>query len=161
MQKQVCFVDNTVEVVFDALSSNESLARVVASCFVVNKNPTLEELSDIKTAISEAVTNVIVHAYDESYIKEHGVGKVWMNLRMSGNLLSIEIRDEGVGITNIEEAMTPLFTTRSDDNRSGMGFSFMEAFMDDLSVISEPNFGTIVRMQKELGRKIWICSEDE
>lgn len=161
MQKQICFVDNTVEVVFDALSSNESLARVVASCFAASKNPTLEELSDLKTAISEAVTNVIVHAYDEEYIREHGVGKVWMNLKMIGNMMSIEIRDEGVGISNVEEAMTPLFTTKTEDNRSGMGFSFMEAFMDDLSVISKPDFGTIVKMKKEIGRKIWICSEDE
>lgn len=160
MQEEICYVENTVEIIFDAVSSNESLARVITAAFAVQKNPTIEELSDIKTAVSEAVTNVIVHGYDKEYVSKYGIGKVWVTLKFEGNELCIEVRDEGIGISNITQAMEPLFTTRPEEDRSGMGFSFMEAFMDELYVDSEPGNGTTVRMRKEIGCENWICSED-
>lgn len=149
-----CKTDNEMELIFDAVSANESLARVAVAAFVTEKNPTLEELSDIKTAVSEAVTNAIIHGY----VGEPG--KVRMRCKWSNKILMVEIEDKGVGIDNIEQAMEPLFTTKPDAERSGMGFSFMEAFMDELEVESTPGEGTSVRMQKEIGYNPWICEED-
>ena len=123
---KTCKTDNEMEIIFDAVSANESLARVAVAAFVTEKNPTLEELSDIKTAVSEAVTNAIIHGYNG---KE---GKVRMHCKWSDKVLEVEIEDKGVGIENIKQAMEPLFTTRPDADRSGMGFSFMEAFTDEL-----------------------------
>ena len=161
--ENVCMTDNEMELVFDALSMNESLARVAVASFVTPKNPTLEELSDIKTAVSEAVTNAIIHGYenDGKYAKKkNDFQKVRLHCSFLGKLLLIEIEDKGVGIANVEQAMEPLFTTKPDKDRSGMGFSFMEAFMDELEVESVPGKGTIIRMQKEIGYQPWICEED-
>ena len=151
---KTCKTDNEMEIIFDAVSANESLARVAVAAFVTEKNPTLEELSDIKTAVSEAVTNAIIHGYNG---KE---GKVRMHCKWSDKVLEVEIEDKGVGIENIKQAMEPLFTTRPDADRSGMGFSFMEAFMDELEVESTLGEGTLSRMQKEIGYNPWIYEED-
>ncbi len=153
-QVKTCKTDNEMELVFDAVSANESLARVAVASFVTEKNPTLEELSDIKTAVSEAVTNAIIHGYAGEK------GKVRMHCCWQDKLLLIEIEDKGIGIENVKKAMEPLFTTKPDADRSGMGFSFMEAFMDELEVESTPGEGTLIRMQKEIGYNPWICEED-
>ena len=138
-------LENNVEVIFEAKSENESFARVVAAAFVTKLDPTLEEISDIKTAESEAVTNCIVHGY------EGEEGKVYMDLSLKDNEVTIKIKDDGVGIDNIHRAMEPLFTTKPELERSGMGFSFMEAFMDGLEVLSAPGEGTVVKMKKMIG----------
>ena len=151
---KTCKTDNEMEIIFDAVSANESLARVAVAAFVTEKNPTLEELSDIKTAVSEAVTNAIIHGYNG---KE---GKVRMHCKWLDKVLEVEHEDKGVGIENIKQAMEPLFTTRPDADRSGMGFSFMEAFMDELEVESTLGEGTLIRMQKEIGYNPWIYEED-
>jgi len=127
---------------FDAISTNEAFARVAVSAFITPVNPTLEELADVKTAVSEAVTNAIIHGY------EGEKGKIVMQCMLHDNLLHIEIQDMGKGIEDIEKAMEPLYTTKPELDRSGMGFSFMEAFMDDLQVQSKPGRGTIVTMEK-------------
>ena len=138
-------LENNVEVIFDAKSENESFARVVAAAFVTKLDPTLEEISDIKTAVSEAVTNCIVHGY------EGEEGKVYMDLSLKDNEVTIKIKDDGVGIDNIHRAMEPLFTTKPELERSGMGFAFMEAFMDEIAVVSQPGVGTEVHMKKRVG----------
>lgn len=140
--------ENNVEVIFDAISENESFARVVAAAFITNLDPTLEEISDVKTAVSEAVTNSIVHGY------EGREGKVRMRLCQKDNEVVIEIHDSGVGIDNIQKAMEPLYTTKPEMERSGMGFSFMEAFMDELYVTSESKKGTTIVMKKRIGESI-------
>lgn len=161
--EKVCKTDNEMELIFDALSVNESLARMAVAAFVADKNPTLEEISDIKTAVSEAVTNAIIHGYEnetKSVKKTDNMQKVRLHCSFMGKLLVIEVEDKGVGIANVEQAMEPLFTTKPDKERSGMGFSFMEAFMDELEVESTPGEGTLVRMQKEIGYTPWISEED-
>ena len=151
---KTCKTNNEMELVFDAVSSNESLARVAVAAFVTEKNPTLEEISDIKTAVSEAVTNAIIHGYGQK------PGKVRLHCKWEDKVLLIEIEDKGVGIDNVKQAMEPLFTTKPEEDRSGMGFSFMEAFMDELEVDSTPGEGTTIRMQKEIGYNPWIYEED-
>ncbi|WP_178042594.1 anti-sigma F factor [Frisingicoccus sp.] len=136
---------NEMKVIFDSCSENESFARMVISAFVARLDPTLEELADIKTAVSEAVTNSIIHGYGRAS------GNIEMRGRIDGREVSVEILDFGVGIEDIEKAMEPMFTTRPDIDRSGMGFAFMEAFMDDLKVESEPGKGTRIIMKKRLG----------
>ena len=149
-----CKTENEMELIFDAVSVNESLARVAVAAFVTEKNPTLEELSAIKTAVSEAVTNAIIHGYCGKK------GKVRLHCSWNEKQLLIEIEDKGVGIEDISRAMEPLFTTKPEEDRSGMGFSFMEAFMDELEVESVPGEGTLIRMQKEIGYNPWICEEE-
>ncbi len=134
-----------MRVVFGSCSENESFARMVISAFVARLDPTLEELADIKTAVSEAVTNSIIHGYGG------GAGDIEMCGRINEREVCVEIADYGVGIEDIERAMEPMFTTRPDIDRSGMGFAFMEAFMDDLEVESEPGKGTRIIMKKRLG----------
>ena len=130
---------------FYSRSQNERFSRTVIAAFVARLDPTLEELSDLKTAVSEAVTNAVIHAYkDES-------GKIDMRAELVGNEVSIEIRDYGVGIPDIKQAMEPTYTTRPEWERSGMGFAFMEAFTDELDVESEPGIGTIIRLKKRIG----------
>ena len=161
--EKVCMTDNEMELIFDALSVNESLARMAVAAFVADKNPTLEEISDIKTAVSEAVTNAIIHGYENDAKcakKADNSQKVRLHCSFVGKLLVIEVEDKGVGIMDVEQAMEPLFTTKPDKERSGMGFSFMEAFMDELEVESVPGEGTLVRMQKEIGYTPWISEED-
>lgn len=142
---------NEMELIFDACSKNESFARVTAAAFLTQLNPTLEEVADVKTAISEAVTNCIIHGY------EGQTGKIHMKCRLTENIFEVEIRDYGCGIPNIEKAMEPMYTTKAEQERSGMGFSFMEAFMDGLQVESGEGKGTVVKMKKIVnrGRKEW------
>lgn len=142
---------NEMELVFDSRPVNEGFARVSVAAFMTQLNPTLEEVSDVKTAVSEAVTNALIHGYGGQ------VEKISIRCRIEGQTLYVEIRDEGKGIENIEKAMEPLFTTRPELDRSGMGFAFMEAFMDNVHVESELGKGTLVRMKKTIGkgRDLW------
>lgn len=136
-----------VTVVFPSRSANEGFARSVAACFAARLDPTLDELADIKTAVSEAVTNAIVHAYPDQ------LGKITLRLRLlEDNRLELQVKDEGVGIPDIEQARTPLFTTGSEE-RSGMGFTIMESFMDGLKVRSTTGKGTTVTMVKRIARR--------
>lgn len=163
-------VKNEMEVYFDAISRNESFARVAVAAFVTHLNPTLEELADVKTAVSEAVTNAIIHGYEnfagygrlgeQANAYQENPGKVRLKCMLDGDVLHIEVEDKGKGIDNIEQAMEPLFTTKEELERSGMGFAFMEAFMDDLEVESIPREGTLIRMTKKLGSSAWIECED-
>ena len=137
---------NEMKLEFDSRPCNESFARVSVAAFMTQLNPTLEEVADVKTALSEAVTNAIVHGY------ENRVKKIYIECRMEGQELQVKVTDYGVGIENVELAMQPLYTTKPDEERSGMGFAFMEAFMDELSVESEPGKGTTVCMRKRIGR---------
>lgn len=141
-------MDNTNEmmVIFDSRPVNEGLARIVAASFCTQLNPTLEEVADIKTAVSEAVTNCIIHGY------EGKVHKIKMVCRLKDQEISIDVIDEGVGIGDIEKAMEPLFTTKPENERSGMGFTFMEAFMDEVWVESIVGQGTTVHMKKIIRR---------
>lgn len=144
--------ENEMELVFDSHSANEGFARVAVAAFMTQLNPTLEEVADVKTAVSEAVTNAIIHGYEQK------IQKIWVRCRYEGRFLYIEVEDLGKGIEDIEKAMEPLFTTKPEMERSGMGFSFMEAFMDEIHVESLPNrTGTLVRMKKEIGkgRELW------
>lgn len=135
---------NYIKLEFPSLSANEAFARTAAAAFAAQLDPTLEELGDIKTAVSEAVTNCIVHAYPDS------IGKICMKMRIADeNILEISVKDWGKGIENIPQAMTPLFSTGGED-RSGMGFTIMESFTDRLRVISHPDKGTKVTMQRFL-----------
>lgn len=140
---------NKMKLEFEAVSENESLARIAAAAFIAGLDVTVDELEDVKTAVSEAVTNAVIHGY-----KDCG-GTVIMNavLKREGRgacLLTVEVCDMGVGIADVEKAMQPMFTTGSENERSGMGFSFMEAFMDIVTVTSSPNMGTMVHMEKRL-----------
>lgn len=137
--------DNAMELIFDAKSENESFARVTAAAFCTRLDPTVEEIADIKTAVSEAVTNSIVHGY------EGKDGKIHLKVSIMESEVTIEVHDDGVGIENVERAMEPLYTTKPEQERSGMGFSFMEAFMDELKVFSGKNSGTTVLMKKKIG----------
>lgn len=151
---------NEMQLTFTAISENEAFARMTVSAFITPLNPTMEEISDIKTAVSEAVTNAIIHGYDGEEMREDKENKVYIHCVLQEDVLHIEVVDEGKGIENIEQAMEPLFTTKPDMDRSGMGFAFMEAFMDDLEVISEPGLGTTVLMKKKLGVAPWISQEE-
>ena len=138
---------NEVALVFPSRSSNEGFARSAVACFAAQMDPTLNELEDIKTAVSEAVTNAIVHAYPEA------LGMVQLKVRVCGdNLLEITVRDHGRGIADIEQARQPMFTTGGEE-RSGMGFTIMESFMDAVNVRSVPGRGTTVVMKKKLARR--------
>lgn len=142
---------NEMEIVFDSLSANEGFARVAVAAFLTQLNPTLEEVEDVKTAVSEAVTNAIIHGYEKEK------GKIRIRCFLKEMIFYIEIADEGQGIEDVEKAMQPLYTTKPQEDRSGMGFSFMEAFMDEISVESQVGKGTVVKMQKEIGkgRQLW------
>ena len=138
----------TMELILESRSENEEFARVVAAVFASRLDPTLEELDDIRTAVSEAVTNAVIHGYKGNAGKIRLSASVWEKER----LFSVTVRDEGVGIRDVEQAMEPMFTTCPEDGRSGMGFSFMEAFMDRVEVVSAPGKGTSVTMKKKIGR---------
>ncbi len=135
---------NEMKLVIDAISENEALARVAAATFLTRLHPTLEEMEDVKTAVSEAVTNAIIHGVPED-------GKVYITCESEKNIFTVIVEDHGVGIENVEKAMEPLFTTKPQQDRAGMGFAFMEAFMDELKVNSAPGRGTSVRMEKAIG----------
>ena len=133
-----------VTIAFTSRSANEGFARAAAACFAAQLDPTLDEVADIKTAVSEAVTNAIVHAYPDC------LGRIVMRLRMfDGGVLEIQVKDSGVGIPDVDKARAPLFTTGGEE-RSGMGFTIMESFMDGLKVRSQPGRGTTVTMRKRL-----------
>ena len=142
---------NEMMLTFDSRSSNESFARVAVAAFTTQLNPTLEEVADIKTAVSEAITNAIIHGYEQR------VEKVKIHCSIENQLFTVEISDRGKGIANVEKAMEPMFTTKPEDDRSGMGFSFMEAFMDTVEVESKVGEGTSVKMTKTIGKgsRIW------
>lgn len=135
---------NEMVLEFDSKSINEGFARMVVAGFVAQLDPTIEEINDVKTAVSEAVTNSIIHGYKDKK------GKIKICCKVKGNEVFIEIYDKGAGIADIKQAMEPLYTTRPEIERSGMGFSFMEAFMDDLIVESQVGQGTIIKMKKEI-----------
>lgn len=139
--------DNYVSVDFPSRSANEGFARTVAACFAAQLDPTLEEVNDIKTAVSEAVTNAIVHAYPDT------IGKVSMKLRLyEDNSVEIVVRDWGVGISDVEQARQPMYTTGGEE-RAGMGFTIMESFMDKLQLRSAPGKGTTVTMRRRISRR--------
>ena len=139
--------ENHVTLEFPSRSANEGFARAAAACFAAQLDPTLEEVNDIKTAVSEAVTNAIVHAYPDT------LGKVVLKLRIKeGNVLEIVVKDWGVGIADVDQARTPLFTTGNEE-RSGMGFTIMESFMDTVRVRSTPGKGTAVTMTRRISRR--------
>ena len=136
---------NEMETHFLSVPENESFARVVIAAFAVQLSPTVSEIADLKTAVSEAVTNAIVHGYEGTR------GMVTMRCAIEDRgVMTVEISDEGRGIPDIAEAMEPFFTTRPEQERSGMGFAVMQTFMDDLEVISTPGKGTTVRMKKRI-----------
>ncbi len=137
-------MENHIAVTFDAISANEALARMVVSAFVVGANPTVDEMTDIKTAVSEAVTNAVIHGYQG---KE---GDVLLKGSLSDRDLTIQVQDFGVGIEDIHRAREPFFTTKPELERSGLGFAFMETFMDEVQVQSKLGEGTTVVMKKSL-----------
>ena len=142
---------NEMELVFDSISVNEGFARVAVAAFMTQLNPTLEEVADVKTAVSEAVTNAIIHGYEKE------VKKIRIHCSLREQVIYIEVEDYGKGIENVIQAMEPMYTSKPELERSGMGFSFMEAFMDEIAVVSEPGKGTLVKMQKKIGkgRELW------
>ena len=136
---------NEMKVILPSHSSNEGLCRTLTAAFVAQYNPTIEEISDIKCAVSEAVTNAIVHGY------RYAQGEIMLRLRAdTDRCIYLEIRDKGCGIENVDAAMKPLYTTDPEGERSGMGFAVMQTFTDKLSVRSKPGRGTAVSMQKKL-----------
>ena len=135
---------NEMEVHFLSVPENEAFARVVIAAFAMQLSPTLAEIADVKTAVSEAVTNAIVHGYEGT------CGTVTMRAMIDNASLSIEIMDRGKGIPNIAQAMEPFFTTHPEQERSGMGFAVMQTFMDEVDVQSTPGSGTSVRMRKRI-----------
>lgn len=128
----------------ESLSRNEEFSRVVVAVFMARMNPTMEELDDVKTAVSEAVTNAVIHGYQGQR------GIIYLEAEIMNKELVVTIRDTGVGIADIPKAMEPMFTTDPQGERSGMGFSFMEAFMDQVGVTSDPGQGTVVTMKKKI-----------
>ena len=136
-----------MHVEMESRSCNEQFARVVVAVFLARLDPTVEELEDVKTAVSEAVTNCIVHGY------EGGEGKIRVEVMIEERTAIIHVMDWGVGIRDISKAMEPLYTSKPGEDRCGMGFSFMEAFMDQVSVRSMPGEGTVVTMTKTMGKQ--------
>ncbi len=140
---------NEMSLEFDNKSCNEGFARVAVAAFAAQLDPTLEEIADIKTAVSEAVTNSIIHGYENM-----GGKKVRIDCRIADDEIYIKITDWGKGIEDIKQAMEPLFTTKPELERSGMGFVFMDVFMDSLEVTSKINEGTIIQMRKKISRNL-------
>ena len=140
---------NELKLTMDSRSINEGFSRVAVSSFIACTDPNIEELTDIKTAVSEAVTNAIVHGYKETS------GKIYITVSIfENNIIRIKIRDKGVGIDDIDKAMQPLFTTAGEE-RAGLGFAVMESFMDKVRVASRPDMGTTVTMEKKIwGKKL-------
>lgn len=130
---------------FSALSQNESFARVTVAAFIAQLDPTVDELTEIKTVVSEAVTNAIIHGYESN-----PVGIVYISVVLEENCIDMVIRDEGVGISDVDEARQPLYTTKPELERSGMGFTIMENFMDEVEVTSQQGAGTTIRLKKHL-----------
>ncbi len=142
-----------MQIQFSALSQNESFARVTVAAFIAQLDPTMDELTEIKTVVSEAVTNAIIHGYEQN-----PAGIVYISVTIDDDMIDLIIRDNGVGIADIEEARQPLFTTKPDLERSGMGFTIMENFMDKLEVESHPGSGTTIRLIKYVTKKKALCN---
>ena len=140
---------NRIEMTFQNLPENERIGRTLAAAFASVLDPSMEELSDFKTAVSEAVTNAIIHAYPETQ------GDIIMVFERENNVVRVHIRDFGVGIADVKKSMEPLYTTQESGERSGMGFTFMEAFTDHVEVESEPGKGTSVSLTKKMGGEKW------
>ena len=138
---------NEVKITFLSLSVNESFARQTAASFTSMLDPTVDELADIKTAVSEAVTNCIVHAYPDT------IGKIIMTMKTDKDAVCISIKDKGIGIPDVKKAMEPCYTTAPTEERSGMGFTVMEAFADKVKVTSKEGKGTKVTLKKYIGSK--------
>ncbi|MBO4823089.1 MAG: anti-sigma F factor [Clostridia bacterium] len=138
-------VINTMSMQIPAKSENESFARAVVAAFCVSLNPTIDEISDIKTAVSEAVTNCVVHAYRK---RQSNDDMIVLECKLYPQMLEVKISDRGVGIPNIQQAMEPFYTTEPDNERSGMGFTVMQSFMDKILVNNQVGGGTVVTMQK-------------
>ncbi len=139
-------MDNKMTLTFLSLSENEAFARNAVASFMLPLNPTLSEISDVKTAVSEAVTNAVVHGYPDA------VGEVELKAVIDGNFIHIEIIDNGVGIEDLSKALEPFYSTKPESERSGMGFSIMQSFMDEIDVKSAINKGTIIKMSKKINQ---------
>jgi stage II sporulation protein AB (anti-sigma F factor) len=144
---------NEMHIQFSALSQNESFARVTVAAFVAQLDPTMDELTEIKTVVSEAVTNAIIHGYEQN-----PAGIVYISAAIEDGQIDLVIRDNGVGITDISEAREPLYTTKPELERSGMGFTIMENFMDHLEVESQPGAGTTIHLMKYLTKNKALCN---
>ncbi|MDR4888794.1 anti-sigma F factor [Bacillus sp. HNG] len=144
---------NEMHLQFSALSQNESFARVAVAAFITQLDPTLDELTEIKTVVSEAVTNSIIHGYESD-----PSGIVYISCKIEDSTVYITIRDEGIGINNLEEARQPLFTTKPELERSGMGFTIMENFMDEFEVETGSCVGTTLRLTKHLSKSKALCN---
>ena len=140
-------MNNKMTLKFISISENEAFARNVVASFIMQLNPTLSELSDVKTAVSEAVTNAIVHGYPDT------LGEVELEAQIDGDTLHIKISDSGVGIEDVSKALEPFFSTKIESERSGMGFTIMQSFMDEIDVNSKLNVGTVIKMSKKINRK--------
>ena len=137
-------MDNKMTLTFLSTSENEAFARNVIASFMLSLNPTISKINEVKTAVSEAVTNAIVHGYPNK------TGEITMSATILNGVLHIEIKDYGVGIENVDLAIEPFYTTKLEDERSGMGFTVMKSFMDEVNVSSSVNEGTVVKMQKRI-----------
>ncbi len=144
---------NVMNLQFSAISQNESFARVAVAAFIAQLDPTMDELTEIKTVVSEAVTNSIIHGYDND---PNGI--VYINVTIEDHIAEITIKDVGIGIKNVEEARQPLFTTKPELERSGMGFTIMENFMDEVEVSTQPGKGTKVKLRKHLSKSKLLCN---
>lgn len=144
---------NKMQLQFNALSQNESFARVTVAAFIAQLDPTIDELTEIKTVVSEAVTNAIIHGYESN-----PDGIVYISVTLEDGIIEMSIRDEGLGITDIEEARQPLYTTKPELERSGMGFTIMENFMDEMEIQTSVGKGTEVRLTKHLAKSQMLCN---
>lgn len=144
---------NEMNLQFSALSQNESFARVTVAAFIAQLDPTMDELTEVKTVVSEAVTNSIIHGY-----VNNTDGKIFISVMLEDNTVELVIRDKGIGISDIEEARQPLYTSKPELERSGMGFTIMENFMDEVEIRSEPGFGTEIRLIKHLLNSKALCN---
>ncbi|PAE24287.1 MULTISPECIES: anti-sigma F factor [Bacillaceae] len=144
---------NVMNLEFSALSQNESFARVTVAAFIAQLDPTMDELTEIKTVVSEAVTNSIIHGYEND-----SNGVVYITVLIEDGFIDLTIKDKGIGIMDVEEARQPLFTTKPELERSGMGFTIMENFMDEIEIKSQPGMGTEIRLRKHLSNSKMLCN---
>jgi len=142
-------MENKMQIKFLSLSKNENFARAVVSAFILPLNPNISELSDVKTAVSEAVTNCVVHGYNSNQN-----GYITISMIIKGNKVIIKVSDKGVGIENLTQALQPFFTTKPEEERSGMGFTIIQTFMENVKVKSVKGKGTTVIMTKTIGKKM-------
>ncbi|WP_377888718.1 anti-sigma F factor [Alkalihalobacillus sp. R86527] len=144
---------NRMDIEFSALSQNESFARVTVAAFIAQLDPTVDELTEIKTVVSEAVTNAIIHGYEQNADE-----KVYISVELNDDTVHLTIRDNGIGIDDLDEARQPLFTTKPELERSGMGFTIMENFMDEVKIESAKNQGTSIQVVKYLSKNKALCN---